>query len=139
VAAAAVLVAALRKAVAGPPKMAAKGGEGRTSTHQGKALAAGALRLLEYQGTAMPRASRSQRALLHFTMGCMRQPNSPDRASSATTDLPAIDRQPNGATEPTFLGEDYVCTELPTHITRARTKEQQALIDQAYEGWTTDA
>lgn len=43
-----------------------------------------------------------------------------------------------GIDEPTFLEEDYVCTELPTHITPARTKEQQALIDQAYEGWDKD-
>lgn len=39
---------------------------------------------------------------------------------------------------PTFLGSDYVCTELPTHITLARTKQQQAIIDQAYEGWTKE-
>lgn len=46
--------------------------------------------------------------------------------------------QPKVVEEPTFLGEEYVCTELPTHITRARTKEQQALIDQAYEGWAKE-
>jgi hypothetical protein len=72
-------------------------------------------------------------------MGCMSQPNSPDDASSASMDQPAIDTQSDCATDPTFLGKDYVCTELPTHITRARTKEQQALIDQAYEGWTREA
>lgn len=56
-------------------------------------------------------------------------------ARSAGVDLPGVYTQPYTGTEPTFLGEDYVCTELPTHITRARTKEQQALVDQAYEGW----
>mgnify|MGYP003578030817 CR=1 FL=1 len=46
--------------------------------------------------------------------------------------------QTDDATEPAFLGEDYVCTELPTHITLPRTKEQQEMVDQAYEGWESD-
>lgn len=71
-------------------------------------------------------------------MGCMSQPSSRGRASSAATDLPVIHTRPNGITEPTFLGEDYVCTDLPTQITRARSKEQQPLLDQAYEGWEED-
>lgn len=40
---------------------------------------------------------------------------------------------------PCFLGVDYVCTELPTHITGTRSREQQDLVDQAYEGWVKDA
>ena len=71
----------------------------------------------------------------------MSQTNSPDRgasAASAINDLPAMCAQSNGVTEPTFLGPDYVCTELPTHITRARTKEQQALVNQANEEWEQD-
>lgn len=71
-------------------------------------------------------------------MGCMSQPNSLDDPASDPKDRPAIYTEATGVTEPTFLGSDYVCTELPTHITHARTKEQQALVDQAYEGWEKD-
>jgi hypothetical protein len=68
----------------------------------------------------------------------MRKPNFPYRPASAIKDLPAICMHSNGLAEPTFLGADYVCTELPTHVTPARTKEQQALLDEAYEGWEQD-
>jgi hypothetical protein len=70
----------------------------------------------------------------------MSQSDRPDqkRAGSADVD-PAVHTEPNGVEEPTFLGADYVCTEVPTHITQARTKEQQASVDQAYEGWRRDA
>jgi hypothetical protein len=61
-----------------------------------------------------------------------------ERPCSDGGDLPSVYTQPNTTTEPAFLGEDYVCTELPTHIYVARTKEQQALLDLAYEGWTKD-
>lgn len=66
----------------------------------------------------------------------MSQPDRPDQKRlRQRTDLLAVY---TGVTEPTFLDESYVCTELPTHITLARTKEQQALIDQAYEGWAKE-
>lgn len=68
-------------------------------------------------------------------MGDMNKPSS-DGSDSATRNLSAIRTQSYSDTEPTFLGADYVCTELPTHITRARTKEQQALVERAYEGWS---
>lgn len=70
----------------------------------------------------------------------MSQSDRPDqeRPSSADVDQPVMYTQSKVAEEPTFLGEEYVCTELPTHITPARTKEQQALIDEAYEGWAKD-
>lgn len=59
----------------------------------------------------------------------MSQPSSPDLPAGAAEDLPCT--QADGV--PTFLGADYVATELPTYITRARTKEAQALLDRAYE------
>lgn len=65
----------------------------------------------------------------------MSEPEHPDREHPGKA---GVDTQPNTDREPTFLGEDYVCTELPTHITRARTKEQQAFVDQAYEGWANE-
>jgi hypothetical protein len=68
-------------------------------------------------------------------MGSMSQPHSLDRAHTASSDMPANSTHSVGLMEPTFLGLDYVCTQLPTHVTPARTKEQQALLDQAYDGW----
>jgi hypothetical protein len=50
----------------------------------------------------------------------------------------AISAQNNDVTEPTFLGEDCVCTQLPTYITLALSKEQQGSVQQAYEGWEAD-
>jgi hypothetical protein len=37
--------------------------------------------------------------------------------------LPAVCTQSNGAEEPAFLDADYVCTELPTHMTVLNTRE----------------
>lgn len=65
----------------------------------------------------------------------MSQSNFPDRSKSAVTDIPPIGRQSNGAAEPTFLGKEYVCTELPTYITHTRTREAQTMFDMAYQGW----
>ncbi|MHB1122571.1 MAG: hypothetical protein ACYC0T_07585 [Ramlibacter sp.] len=65
----------------------------------------------------------------------MSQPDRPDQKRlRQRADLLAVYTRTNGVTAPMFLDESYVCTELPTHITLARTIEQQALIDQAYEG-----
>lgn len=65
----------------------------------------------------------------------MSQPDRPDQKRlRQRADLLAVCTRPDGVPEPMLLDESYVCTELPTHITLARTKEQQALIDQAYEG-----
>lgn len=70
----------------------------------------------------------------------MSQSDRPDqeRPGGGDVDQPAGYTQPSGVEAPTFLGADYVCTDLPTHITRARSKEQQVLLDQAYEGWEKD-
>ncbi|WP_427913909.1 hypothetical protein ACPWT1_02830 [Ramlibacter sp. MMS24-I3-19] len=68
----------------------------------------------------------------------MSEPNSPDHPGYAGMDFPTISTESKDADGPIVLGSDYVCIELPTHITRARTRQQQAMIDQAYEGWTAE-
>lgn len=52
----------MHKAAAGPRKVAAKGGEAKRAPIKARTLAAGALRLLEYQATAKrPASSRDAR------------------------------------------------------------------------------
>lgn len=56
-------------------------------------------------------------------MACMSQLNAPYRLGDTIKELPAICTQSNGVTKPAFLGEDYVCTDLPTHITLVNMRE----------------
>lgn len=71
-------------------------------------------------------------------MDGMSQLHSTGRFHAVNSDMPEISTHSAGLVEPTFLGVDYVCTELPSHVAPARTREQQALVDQAYEGWERD-
>jgi hypothetical protein len=50
-------------------------------------------------------------------------PRDRGRLGRVPAHVAALYSQPNGATEPAFLGPDYVCTELPTHITLLTTRE----------------
>ena len=43
------------------------------------------------------------------------------------------DTEMKALAEPAFLGQDYVCAELPTYIDCARTEKQQALLERAYK------
>lgn len=136
--AAVALVAAVCKAVVVPPKVAARGGEARRAPTKARNPEAGARRRQGSQDTAKHRGARRDFAARSLHNGRMRQSDHPDPRAPRSAGVAAVYTQPNAVEEPTFLGANYVCTELPTHITCARTKEEQALVDQAYEGWSKE-